>query len=138
MLVVEEGHVYEVHNVDGDGTQRIEFVRRRDGEARLLSLEHRSEGILSQELIRVLINRTLYLNAEAPCNENVVILDALRTALRAYESRAARRTIEKQPMPERSPVCPICHHMLCDHRKRLHDRKGEGQNEEVISRDSDR
>lgn len=116
MNVLEPGHVYEVVNVDGDDVQEIRFVRRRDDEARLLPQDDRDEGILSQELLRVLIDRTLYLNAEAPCPENVLIVHQLRGALVEYESRAARRTIEKLPMPERQDVCEICQHILCDHR----------------------
>jgi hypothetical protein len=116
MKVIEAGHVYEVQNVDGDGTQTIRFVRRRDDEATMLPTMARQEGVLTQELLRVCIDRTLYLNAEAPCPENVVIVDCLRTALREYEARAARRTIEKHPMPERMNVCEECQHALCSHR----------------------
>lgn len=117
MKVIEPGHVYDVENVDGPGKQRIEFVRRRDDAARLLPPKERTEGILSQELLRVLIDRTLYLNQEAPCTENVEIVDALRLALTRYESRAARRSIEGLPMLEREPTCGVCGHVLC-----LHDR----------------
>src|SRR5918993_3647865 len=117
MKVIEAGHVYEVENVDGIGKQRIEFVRRRNDAAQLLSDEggDRREGILTQELIRVAIDRTLYLNNEAPCIENVEIVTALRRVLSLYESRAARRTIENYPMPELIGVCPICQHILCKH-----------------------
>lgn len=116
MRVVEPGHVYEVQNVDGDGVQRIEFVRRRDDEAVVLAQAERRQGILTQELLRVAIDRTLYLNAEGPCAENVEIIDCLRRALSLYESRAARRTVEKHAMIERADVCEVCQHMLCTHR----------------------
>lgn len=116
MRVIEPGHVYELRNVDGDGTQTVRFVRRRDDEAALLPEGRREEGVLTQELLRVAIDRTLYLNAEAPCPENVEIVDALRRCLALYETRAARRTIEKQPMIERTDVCEVCQHVLCTHR----------------------
>jgi hypothetical protein len=116
MRVVDPGHIYEVQNVDGDGVQRIMFVRRRNDEATILPQAEREEGILTQELLRVCIDRTLYLNAEAPCPENVTIVNALRQALKEYESRAARRTIEKHPMIERMDVCEECQHALCTHR----------------------
>jgi hypothetical protein len=115
MIVIEAGHVYEVANVDGHGTQRIEFVRRRDHNGEMRPEELRREGILSQELLRVLIDRTLYLNAENPCREDVEIVDRLRDVLRAYEARASRRSIEKLSMPERHEGCPVCHHLLCFH-----------------------
>jgi hypothetical protein len=114
MRVIEPGHLYAVRNVDGDGEQTIRFVRRRDNAG--CPTNGRQRGILGQELLRMLIDRTLYLAAEAPCAEDVQIVDGLRDCLRLYESRAARRTIERLPMPERHDVCPICHHILCDHR----------------------
>lgn len=113
MRVVTPGHVYDIHNVDDpeQGTQRIRFVRRRDDDAKLRDVF--TPGILAQELLRVLIDRTLYLNAEAPCAEDVAVVKKLRECLRLYESRAARRTIEKLPMPEMRDVCARCHHILC-------------------------
>lgn len=115
MRVVEPGHIYEVANADGDDEQRIVFVRRRDSDAERLPDDQGHEGILSQELLRVLINRTLYLNDEDPCTEDVEIVHKLRDCLKAYESRAARRSIEKLSMPERTDGCDICHHLLCFH-----------------------
>jgi hypothetical protein len=116
--VIEPGHLYEVENVDGQGTQEIRFVKRRDSNAELLSPELRQEGILTQELLRVCIDRTLYLNAENPCREDVTIVDMLRDVLRAYETRASRRAIEKLSMPERQKGCPVCGHLLCFHSSR--------------------
>ncbi len=117
MKVILPGHIYDVENVDGSGTQRIVFVRRRTSTAQLVQDDDRQEGILTQELLRVAIDRTLYLNNEAPCVENVEIVTALRRALSLYESRAARRTIENYPMPELLGVCPICQHILCKHQR---------------------
>lgn len=115
MNVRDAGHIYEVENSDGPGFQEIRFVRRRDGVGELLDHAQREPGILSQELLRVLIDRTLYLFAEAPCDEDTVIVEKLRDCLRLYESRAARRHIEKLSKPEKAPVCPTCGHMLCGH-----------------------
>jgi hypothetical protein len=113
MNVLTPGHIYEIHNVDSptNSTQRIEFVQRRSDDAKLLEVY--KEGILAQELLRVLIDRTLYLNAEAPCIEDIEIVEMLRTCLQKYETRAARRSIEKLSMPEMQDVCSRCHHMLC-------------------------
>lgn len=117
MKVILAGHVYDVENL-GDGTQRIQFVQRRDGAARLLPEDQHVDGVLSQELLRVLIDRTLYLNAEAPCVESIEIVGHLRAALTLFETRAARRVIEKMPMVEREGTCPECGHLLCDHQRR--------------------
>lgn len=113
MRVIDPGHLYEVENVDGDGTQRIQFVKRRGPDAELLPEKDRLEGIQSQELLRVLIDRTFYLHREQPWQENVKILHHLRDALRLYESRAARRHIEKLSMPELADPCGKCGHILC-------------------------
>lgn len=113
MKVIEPGHVYEVQNTDGKGTQRINFVLRRDGAAELLPENQRRQGIQSQELLRVLIDRTIYLHNEQPWPENIVVINCLRKALKMYESRAARRSIEKLAMPERHEGCKDCGHLLC-------------------------
>lgn len=113
MKELDAGHLYEVENVDGNGTQRIQFVKRRGRDAELLPQEQRIEGIQSQELLRVLINRTIYLHTEQPWNENVKIIHHLRDALRLYEQRAARRSIEKLSMPERRDFCRSCGHFFC-------------------------
>lgn len=114
MKCLEPGHVYEVANVDGPGVQHIVFVRRRDARGELLDAR-RMPGILSQELLRVLIDRVRFLNDEDPCVEDVEIIHHLRGCLRLFEARAARRTIEKMPMPELVDGCPVCHHLLCSH-----------------------
>lgn len=116
MRVLEPGHVYELHNVDGKGLQVIHFVRRRDDEALLLPEDQRHEGVLFQEVVRMLVDRINYLNAEGPCAENVEIMESLRRIIQLGEIRAARRTIEKHPMIERMDVCEICQHALCTHR----------------------
>lgn len=120
MRIIEPGHVYEVDNADGPGVQRVEFVRRRDAVGE--PTEQRRPGILTQELLRVCIDRTLYLYAESPCAEDTEIIEALRLALTRYETRAARRTIEKLSKPEEADVCPVCHHILCQHVRKLHAR----------------
>lgn len=116
MRVLVPGHVYAMENVDGEGAQEIRFVRRRGPEGEPLALSEK--GVLTQELLRVAIDRTLYLYAEAPCDEDTEIIDALRRALTLYESRAARRTIERLSKPELATTCEECGHILCRHAPR--------------------
>lgn len=113
MRIIDSGHLYEVENTAGKGTQQIQFVKRRGWDAELLPKKEQIEGTQSQELLRVLIDRTLYLHAEQPWSENVKIVHHLRDALRLYESRAARRHIEKLSMPERHSPCKSCGHLMC-------------------------
>jgi hypothetical protein len=115
MIIMNKGHLYVVKNVDGKGEQQIRFVRRRDKRGE--KLDEAEEGIPSQELLRVLIDRTLYLYAEEPCDEDTKIITKLRECLELYESRAARKTIERIVKIEEEPVCSICGHILCIHQK---------------------
>lgn len=110
---MSDGHVYRLPNVDGSGTQEIRFVRRRDAHGEPLPPDAREPGILAQALLRVLIDRTLYLYAEVPCDEDTAIIEHLREALRLYESRAARRSIERLTKPEEASLCGRCGHILC-------------------------
>ena len=64
--------------------------------------EERS-GILCQDLIRIMIDRVNYLNAQDPSHENITILRNLRECLVVFESRALRRKLSKLPYPERVP-----------------------------------
>lgn len=116
MRVIRPGHVYELDNVDGDDKQHIYFVTRRDENGELLPEGLRSEGILTQELLRVAIDRTFYLYAEAPCDEDTEIIEHLRAALTLYETRAARRHIERLSMIERVVPCPDCGHIHPNHK----------------------
>lgn len=110
---MSDGHVYRIPYIDGEGVQEIRFVRRRDAHGEPLPEEEREPGILSQGLLRVLIDRTLYLYAEVPSDEDTAIIEHLREALRLYESRAARRSIEKLTKPEEATACERCGHVLC-------------------------
>lgn len=121
MKVLVKGHKYIVHHVGDDGDQCIDFVQRRKYNGERFPDGFEYPGILSQELIRVLIDRTLYLNAEEPCTEDVEIIHHLRDALTLYESRAARKNIEKLVKVEEAKVCHKCHHILCHHQIKAHE-----------------
>lgn len=113
MKVIVPGHLYELKNLDGDGVQHLQFVQRRDHNAELLPVEFRKEGVVTQEVLRVLIDRTMYLHNEQAWHENVDALNHLRDCLRLYELRAAHRNLQKLGMPERAPHCKTCGHLFC-------------------------
>lgn len=78
------GHTYRISNLDGAGTQVIQFVARPP--------HHEPEpGILIQDLIRICIDRVEVLNRESAAPENEHVLTALRAALLWQELRALRR-----------------------------------------------
>jgi hypothetical protein len=88
MKVIDPGHVYHVNNYDGDGSQEITFVKR-------FRNTDNHEGTINQELLRVLIDRVQFLDAEAPWEGNKDILHHLRMALVLHESRALFRKVAK-------------------------------------------
>lgn len=113
MKIIFPGHIYDLDNIDGNGTQRLHFVYRRNDAGELLPIEAHREGIQTQELLRVAIDRTLYLNAEQAWHENVDIVNHLRDALRLYDLRAAHSSLNKLGMPELASHCLICGHIFC-------------------------
>jgi len=100
MRVEDPGHRYSVFSLDGKGRQVIQFVKRFRGS------ENRP-GTINQELLRVLIDRVQFLDAEIRWTGNDDILQHLRMALVLHESRALFRKVEKgELMPEKLRLRP--------------------------------
>jgi len=89
MKIIDKGHKYKIKN-KYKGNQEITFVK--DG---LINGED-YDGTISQELIRVLIDRTLYLNNQMQHRFNDEIIFHLRKALGLYEMRHLDRLIDKK------------------------------------------
>lgn len=119
MRVIIPGHVYALDSVDTspgrNPRQSVSFVLRRGPEGEPLSEASRAPGILCQELLRVLIDRVLYLYAERPCDEDTQIIQKLRECLVLFEARAARSAIERLSKPEEAATCNSCGHIICTH-----------------------
>ena len=88
MKVIDPGHIYELDTLDGDFRQVVRFVKRFRG-----ALNH--SGTVNQELLRVLIDRVRFLDAEKPWPLNEQIIYHLRMALVLHEARALIRKVEK-------------------------------------------
>lgn len=82
---VTKGHRYET---------KEQFIQFRSDP---LPGQEESPGILCQDLIRVLIDRVIFLNSQQPCSENVQILENLRECLIMFETRALSRQLRKHP-----------------------------------------
>lgn len=91
MRVIDPGHIYEMDQLGG-GTQRLVFPKRSGG-----AIQYPEEwpGVLTQEVARVLVDRTQYLNAVLPCVESLNAIQFLRMTIFEYEARAYRRKREK-------------------------------------------
>lgn len=128
MKVIDQGHVYDLEGV-GDyplftsALQRIVFVKN-EGAKYPGNVGHHG-GVITQELLRVIIDRTKYLNEQGACFETEMALAAMRQALAWYEVRAARcrgTHIEGDHIDllDNAPVCAVCGHNQC-HRE-VHER----------------
>lgn len=88
MKVLLKGHDYELDHLDGELKTHILFVNREEGEEQ--------QGPATQEVIRVLIDRTWYCNDCLPWSGNKLIVDHRRMALVLHEVRAMIRKVEKR------------------------------------------
>lgn len=117
MKVIDPGHHYQL---DGVGhqlfIQDVTFVKN-EGDKYPGNVGHHG-GVLTQELLRVCIDRTKYLNDQGSCLETEMALAAMRQALAWYEVRAARcrgTHIEGAHIDalDNAPVCATCGHNQC-------------------------
>lgn len=100
MQVIEKGHVYKTANrrVDenemfGDHFNQLVFINKEPG--------RQHGGTTTQEVIRVLIDRTRHCNNCMPHPNNERVIYHLRMALVLHEARALERKVEKwEYMPE--------------------------------------
>lgn len=119
MKVLEPGHLFELDRLDvpvgGPRTCFLEFVRRV-GEKYPGNPEPAHAGTTSQEVLRALIQRALYVNNQQACPETSEAVGYLIKALWLLECRAARLHGRKNPPPEAAvygTTCPGCGHVGC-------------------------
>lgn len=92
MKVLDRGHSYTVPNLESEGDQPLVFIKRS---SRMVKHDIEYPGTNTQEVMRVLIDRTKYLHSVGPCEETGNAIDWLRLALYEYEVRAWRRKQQK-------------------------------------------
>ena len=88
MKVIEVAHRYKLCNKIS-GEQELVFFKD------LPESEPGHDGVLCQEVVRVLLDRVHQLHIQDPCHENVEIVQRLRDILVLFETRAVRRMLEK-------------------------------------------
>lgn len=117
MKIIDPGHEYIIEALDGGEPQTMRFVKR-------VGINYPGNtdaygGPITQEYLRAIIHRCVYIQSQRSCAETAVIINSLRTALLAFEVRAARCRGAAIELPtlegiEEIPTCPICGHIQCD------------------------
>lgn len=92
MRILEAGHKYRLDHLESDGHETLTFIRRSSGAVDYGEGEH--PGTNSQEVLRALIDRTIYLDWVLGCDESKDAIWHLRQALYCYEARAWKRKQE--------------------------------------------
>lgn len=116
MNELDPGHIYSLSSLDGNFYQQLTFVKR-EGPGYPGNVGSHS-GTTCQEVIRALIFRVKYFEKQISCDENAEIINHLRSALLAFEVRAAKRhgILEYKFIPtiEDMPTCSTCGHIACE------------------------
>jgi hypothetical protein len=117
MTIIDPGHIFELEQLDTPiFPQRLTFVKRMGD--KYPSNTSCYPGTNMQEVLRALIHRTLYLNRQDYCMENVRILQYERACIRLLEERAARRhgreLLDLGDFPEIYETCHKCLHIGCE------------------------
>lgn len=117
MKILDPGHVYLLEAIDNGPEQTLTFVKRRGQNYPGNNSSH--PGVLTQEALRACLDRAIYMNNQASCAETDIIINSLRTAIFAFEVRAARcreSAIELANLSDidTAPTCEICGHIQCD------------------------
>lgn len=120
MRVIDPGHHYVLESYDGARECCLVFMKREGpGYPGNVGIH---PGTNIQEVLRVLIDRLMYLQQQVPCEENRILLAHWREDLMLLEHRAARRhgrVLDLKQLPraiELALTCPICGHVQCDKR----------------------
>ena len=84
--VIEAGNVYEIPEVEGEGAQRLTFIKKEKNEA-VEELVTVWDGVTNEGVLEVLIHRLNWLNELMPSSYNE---EALRNLIGAREALRAR------------------------------------------------
>ncbi len=115
MEVIDPGHEYTLDSLDGDQPNRLIFVKR-EGPGYPGNVGHHP-GTTMQEVLRALIHRARYVNAQIPDERTERAIRHMEEAVYLFENRAAERH-GRNPPTLREAVsgegkCLKCGHVGC-------------------------
>lgn len=111
------GHKFRLQNYDGGEPYQLLVFMKREGPGYPFNRGH-YPGTNCQEVLRALLARMKYLQAQIPCWQNRGVLVLLRVILWLFERRAASRHCRRFPLRllrgiEYLPTCEVCGHINC-------------------------
>ena len=118
MDVLDPGHKYLLKALDDPencAEQILYFVKRKGD--KYPGNKDAYGGTTTQEVLRALIDRAIYVNQQQPCPETTATIGLFRTAIYLLESRAKRVHGETLDVPlyniEIEITCLTCGHIRC-------------------------
>lgn len=117
MMIVDPGHDYELNTLDGrGGTVPLTFVKREGPHYPGNVGSH--PGTTSQEVLRALLDRALYVQRQIPCIETEMAIHHLQAVIALFEIRAkrvkGRHYNANLISTEVCQTCEWCGHVDCD------------------------
>jgi hypothetical protein len=119
MKELDKGHEYNLTVLDGSGKEHLQFVKRI-GKGYPYNEGLPKSGTTNQEVLRVLISRTQYLNLQKPHWINPLCILFYRICIYLLELRASKRkgntlSLYKLYRIEVRQTCKKCGHINCKH-----------------------
>lgn len=114
MYEIDPGHKYSLSPLDGPIGQTLTFVKREG--THYPGNEGHYCGTTSQEVLRALLYRAVYVNQQKPCWQTQLSMFLLETIIWLYEHRAAKLHGRKPPSRFQAvfySTCPYCGHVNC-------------------------
>ena len=123
MKILDAGHKYQLDQLDSLQNAEPLLLRfvKREGENFPFN-KGSYGGTNCQEVLRVLIDRSKYLQRQKPCAETEAIIASLEAALLLFEVRASRRhglQLDVRSLADLSSMgtCKECGHIQCEHQQ---------------------
>jgi hypothetical protein len=115
MKVLDAGHEYLLHSLDGGAEQRLVFVKREGQNYPGNVGSH--PGTTMQEVLRALIERAIYVDNQIPDIETRAGIKNMKEAVYHFEKRAAIRHGRPVDFDVEDAVygsiCDVCAHIRC-------------------------
>ena len=89
MNVLDPGYTYVLDDMDGHEHQLLSFIMKKaDTSGKMVTIRN---GTTTEEVLSVLIDRLMTLNAKFPCRQNSLAITKLQEALFWLEDRRRER-----------------------------------------------